>query len=89
MQLEFNLDEQKRSAKFFTNLYIDHLNVGDKFTPRQVVGYIGNMFLISRGYHYSPHDGTILRYMRERREKKGDLILVDHAKSIYQKKERV
>jgi hypothetical protein len=74
----------KRLSKKMTNHYIDDLPVGEKFQPRHIVSYIENMTFGKN----RPHDGTITRYIRERREQKMDIELVEHNKSIYRKIEK-
>lgn len=70
------------NAKELFNLYIDNMHDGATFHPRDVIYHISRMTNGRR----RPHDGTITRYIRERRAKRNDVELVDSAKSKYRKK---
>lgn len=72
----------KKSVKDLFNSYVnDHVRIGDNFQPRQIGLYIRVMTGLKR----NPYDGTITRYIRERREKLNDVMLISKDKSIYRK----
>lgn len=69
------------NAKAIFNAYIETMGEGSTFHPRDVIRHIRYM---TNGRRI-PHDGTITRYIRERRAKYNDVELVDSKKSKYRK----
>lgn len=73
---------QKKSefnAKDLFDQFIDKLQYGEMFHPRDVVRYIE----IATNGARSPHDGTITRYIRGRRQERHDVELVNRVTSRY------
>jgi hypothetical protein len=60
----------------------EHIEVGEKYHPRDIVHMIEHWTM----YQRSPYDGTITRYLRKRRKLFGDVELVSSSKSLYRKK---
>lgn len=73
--------KSEKNAKDLFNKFIDRLSPNDMFHPRDIVRYIELMTSGAR----SPHDGTITRYIRERRQERHDVELVNKATSRYRK----
>lgn len=73
-----------RKVKDLFNKFVDLLQAGDTFQPRWVVTYI-NIQTLGSQEHNIPHDGTITRYIRERRTQRHDIELANKSKSIYRK----
>lgn len=76
----------EKTVKDYFNEFVDNLNYGDYFRPRDVVRYI-SVKTYATGRHRIPHDGTITRYIRARRAKHNDVKLECRVTSKYRKVE--
>ena len=69
----------KETVKSLVYKYVDGLVTGQKFSPMEIVSYV---HLTTSGVR-SPMDGTVTRFLRQRRTDKGDIKVANRAKSLY------
>lgn len=71
----------KETVMDMFNGYVDRLQPGEEFQPRDISGWIASY---TRGRR-QPYDGTIVRYIMKRRAVRNDVRLVSRPKSVYAK----
>lgn len=77
------------TIKEFVYKYVENLKEGQTFQAREVARAYCRLSLTKTGEVRLPYSDTIQRYLRERREEKGDVNYYDYSKSIWWKNNHV